>query len=240
MTRLECPICEDRDYRTLDNGTPYVQCYKCDFWYQRELAPKVYEGSHEASGDTMSQGERNVNYSLAEQLHNMFFEDKDTNSFALDIGAKFPWLMHCLKMFGHGKIQTWAIDGIPEIEQFCKKYELAVNGFQCDFETADKYPWSDIQFDLITMVHVIEHFYNPLHTLSKVFNILKPDGKLFIRCPAHDVKGIERDFTDSHYTIHPQIWGKRSLEYMAESLGFKILMQNELRPGQRDLVLVKQ
>lgn len=240
MTRLECPICEDRDYKVLDNGTPYVQCRKCDFWYQRELPTKLYEASHEQPGDAMSSNDKAVNANVALQLYDLFLRSKRL-SFALDIGAKFPWLMHSLNIISEGKVETWAIDGIPDLEYFVLRHELKVNGHTCDFETADKYPWGNkLKFDLITMIHVIEHFYDPVPTLSKVHNLLTSDGKVFIRCPAHDVSGIERDFTESHYTIHPQIWGKRSLEYMAESLGFKILMKNELQPGQRDLVLVKQ
>jgi 2-polyprenyl-3-methyl-5-hydroxy-6-metoxy-1,4-benzoquinol methylase len=234
--RTECPVCEDREFELLRNGTPYVECVKCGLWYQQTLPEKIYEGAHEKRGDTMSFDERSVNFQIALQLYDRFFK-KEQQATALDIGAKYPWLMHCLSMVSEGRIETWAVDGIKEIEGFCEDQKLQVKGVMCDFETTKTYPWNDLKFDLITMVHIIEHFYDPVATMSKVFHLLKENGKVFVRCPSSDVFGIERDFTEGHYTIHPQIFNKKSLTYLAKSLGFSILMENELVPGQRDLIL---
>ena len=147
--------------------------------------------------------------------------------------------MHCLNLISKNKVQTWAIDGIPEIEYFVAKHNLHVAGRMCDFEEAKEYPWHDLKFDLITMVHIIEHFYNPIETMRKVYDLLEDEGKLFIRCPSSDVQGIERDFTIGHYDIHPQIWNKKSLEAMAKKVGFDILLNMEVIPGQRDLILAR-
>ena len=236
--RNRCPICEDQDVFYAHG--PYVECMTCSFWYQIEPGEKLYEGSHEKPGDQMSQHEKDVNYLMAKELYERFLKGRES-ACALDIGAKFPWLMHCINKISGGTTETWAIDGVKEIEAFCKGYDLSVKGFWCDFELTNyvngSWPWGNREFDLICMVHMIEHLYSPIESLNKVRHLMKPDGKFFIRCPSSDVKGIERDFTEVHYSIHPQIWNKKSLEYMAKKVGFEILIENEVQPGQRDLIL---
>lgn len=248
MIRNICPICESDNFRRPRlPGHPYMECIGCGFWTQQNLKPKVYEAFHEKSGDTMSDSEKELNFQIAGSLYlNVLFQKvyAGQNVTALDIGAKFPWLMHCLNQVSLSKISTWAIDGVPEIVKFCHEKSLSVNGAMCDFEktieNGEAFPWGDEKFDLIVMIHMIEHLYKPLNSLRKVHELLKENGTFFIRCPASDVEGIERDFTPGHYDIHPQIWNKKSLEIMAAMVGFEIKMNNELRPGQRDLLLVKR
>lgn len=240
MLRPACPICESPDVAQVrkDLGPhPYLGCPSCEFFYQRELKPKVYEAHHEAPGDTMSLMDRQANKALASWLYGML--PASHPPVTLDIGAKYPYLAHCL---GERGADAYAIDGIPEIVKFAQG--LRVKAFQCDFEgTANR----DVptpkgipeQFDLITMVHMIEHLYEPLYSCRTVWHTLKPGGLFFIRCPAHDVPGIERDFTPGHYDIHPQIWGAKSLLLMAEKCGFAVEHHVGFEPGQRDLILRK-
>lgn len=252
LHREYCPICSCHTFRKprVADKHPYVECVGCGFWTQQNFGSKVYEASHEVPGDTMSEADKHLNFQIAgflylNYLHSQVVELRGKESLsALDIGAKFPWLMHSLFEISQGKVSTWAIDGIPEIETFCEKYNLMVHGVQCDFEETiwegKPFPWRDQKFDLVVMVHMIEHLYNPMDSLKKVHSILESDGTFFIRCPSSDVVGIERDFTPGHYDIHPQIWNNTSLEIMAAMIGFEIKMNNVVYPGQRDLILVKK
>jgi len=232
MLRNTCPICENSSVVQVREDLaphPYLGCATCGFWYQRELKPKVYEASHEAPGDSMSQHDKDVNRDLARRIFDL---TKPTSS--LDIGAKYPYLAHC---FGELGVEAWAIDGIPEIMSFSQG--LKVSARPWDFEdpaTVESLPQS---LGLITMIHMIEHLYRPILACVDVYNLLAPGGHFFIRCPANDVRGIDRDFTPGHFTIHPQIWGKRSLEFMAKKVGFQIVQEYAFEPGQRDMLLRK-
>jgi len=237
MKRIVCPICACSSTSRVRQDLmphPYVGCSYCKFYYQTELIPKVYEAFHEASGDTMSEGDKQVNADLALWLTKKYtYEDKAENLRCLDIGSKFPWLSHSLAGLGW---TSYAIDGIPEIIKFTKEYNLQVNSAQCDFEVCEAYPWNDVKFNLISLVHVVEHFYEPIKTLSKIFDLLEPNGMLFIRCPDSESPGIERDFTKGHYEIHPQIWCLKAFKIACEKIGFEI-EETYTFHGQRDLVL---
>ena len=243
MKRDVCPICSGpatRKPRPELEPHPYVECTACGFYYQQNLVPKVYEAHHEAPGDQMSPGDRQINQALAAALDGKFAkEGADKGLYALDIGSKYPWLSHCLGNLGW---VSFAIDGIPEIEKFVAAEKLNVKGFQCDFELCargkEKWPWDEMKFDLITLIHVVEHFYNPMETLQDIFNLMNPSGMLFIRCPDSRVDGIERDFTKGHYDIHPQIWNKKAFEIACAKIGF-VIEETYTMYGQRDLILRK-
>jgi ADP-heptose:LPS heptosyltransferase/glycosyltransferase involved in cell wall biosynthesis len=121
----------------------------------------------------------------------------------LDIGAKYPYLAHCLRV-NHG-MESYAMDNIEIVDEYAAS--LNVPMLQADFEKIDKKQieeWTKTKkFDLITMVHCFEHMYKPLEALKKLRALVADDGHLYIRSPDHNVSGFERDLTDNHYTIHP-------------------------------------
>ena len=237
MKRDCCPICLCPDTRKprLDlEPHPYFECTACGFYYQKELIAKVYEASHEVSGNLMSEADRQVNNQLARFLFDRVGMEHPR---ALDIGSKYPWLSHCLAQLG---TSSYAIDGIPEILKFVAEERLNVNAYQCDFETTapDRFPWGDLQFDLITLVHVAEHFYFPLKSLWNIRELLTPTGTLFIRCPDNETPGIERDFQPGYFEIHPQIWNLKSFQVACGKVGLSI-QETYTFCGQRDLILTK-
>jgi ADP-heptose:LPS heptosyltransferase/glycosyltransferase involved in cell wall biosynthesis/SAM-dependent methyltransferase len=249
--RQQCPICDCSEVNSPRPDLqphPYLECRQCGLYYQQNLIPKVYEGFHEPHGATMPPDERAANHWLAGAL-NGWFDPAEVDKTALDIGSQYPWLSHCLGKLGW---HCYAMDDMPGILQFTRAEKLKVQAFQCDFEphaqSAQPWPWqrtdgtisdaAPLRFNLITLVHVIGRFYQPLPTLKAMFDLLKPGGTLFIRCPDSGVDGIERDFTAGHYDIHPQIWCQRALELAAMKTGFSIKETYTLY-GQRDMALLK-
>lgn len=241
-TRFFCPICECAVSIKAPRAWephPYWQCMNCGFLYQKTLPEKTYVNSHEPPADSMSEADKAANKSIADSLFEKCLGPLPTRPIALDIGSKFPWLSHSL---GQRGVQAYAMDAIAELNTNIQTHHLNVTGLLFDFEKTDfdptQHTWVG-NVDLITLIHVIEHFYDPLPTLEKIYQILKPGGFFFIRCPESDVPGIERDFTPGHYEIHPQIWNTKSLQTMIAKLGFEVVLTYPLEPGQRDLLLRK-
>ena len=151
----------------------------------------------------------------------------------LDVGASCPYLAKCLIDLG---CNAMAIEAAPGAPQYAAA--LSVPLLHCDFEE-----WTPPEellgsFNLVTMIHVFEHIYKPADAFRKVRRLLTPDGALFIRMPDHRVRGIERDLTPGHYTIHPYIHTLTSiLQLCAETGTFAVEEQWALEPGQRDLLL---
>jgi ADP-heptose:LPS heptosyltransferase/glycosyltransferase involved in cell wall biosynthesis/2-polyprenyl-3-methyl-5-hydroxy-6-metoxy-1,4-benzoquinol methylase len=213
----------------------------CDCWFQDPLPEKVYEADHEKTeegdfaGHLMSDHDKMVNMQLAGSLAHRL----EPNSKVLDIGSKYPYLAHCFREFGH---QSFGIDGIDIVPQYSE--ELGVPMICADFETLTPkkmiMEFGVDRFDLITMVHVFEHMYDPLKTLRVLRSLVKDDGRVFLRMPDHRVDGFERDLTTGHFTIHPFFHSMGSiLELLVQ--GKNLFTVETYRPmagaGQSDYVL---
>lgn len=235
-----CPVCSTEQFKYLPN-LPYVECVNCHLYYQQRHLPKTYEAVHEVPGNQMSEADRAANMSLARALWSRLKGKEEYYHF--DIGSKYPYLGYCLQTLG--SVRSLGIDGIPEVKDF--GHELKVSMIEGDFENEPQ-TWKyhlhaehliKHKFDLVTLVHCIEHFYDPLDTLLKIRSRMVSNGTLFIRCPDHQVKGIERDWTHGHYSIHPVVWCEQAMYEALYQLGACFVVQETytIVPGQRDYIL---
>ena len=230
---MKCPICGSAYFTEFKKYPAYKVCLVCNLHCQETLPEKVYEGPGEngvgpGSGHLMSDDEKKININLANALHQMFLPDT-----VLDIGSKYPIFLSALK----DKVEVLGMDAIPGILKYGE--ELGVPVVQADFESLDITPYKG-KFDLITLVHTFEHFYDPLETLQKVFDCLSPRGILYMRIPDMDVEGIERDFTEHHLTIHPYIYTQQTLLMLSGNLGYEIFRVDQLGYGQSDYYFRKK
>jgi ADP-heptose:LPS heptosyltransferase len=252
-TFKSCPVCgasETTKPRPDLGSHPYHRCSGCGLFYQPHMRTKVFEGHHEARGDTMSESDRAGNLALARALyHNHLAPKFGTEPLLhLDIGSKYPFFGHCLRtvaqdagrpLFSHG------IDGIAEAHEFGR--QLGVLMAVGDFE-ADPPSWDMPQamrdrianggFHCISLIHCLEHFYDPLRALRQVRRLMRTGGVVFIRSPDSQAPGIEQDFTDGHYSIHPTIWCESAMRSALAELGdiFEIDEHYQLA-HQRDYLL---
>lgn len=67
-----------------------------------------------------------------------------------------------------------------------------------------KLQWSSLfdlprrpRFDLVCLVHVIEHFRSPIEALKAIHSLLRPDGRLYVECP-----NLAAPFAARHRLFH--------------------------------------
>jgi len=237
----ECPICRSKASSKYKD-TPYWDCPFCGCWFQSPMPPKVYEADHEKdseggfTGHLMSDYEKDINKALATNIFSRWFSGPIKT---LDIGAKYPYLAYCFKELG---CESYAMDNIEIVPEYSKALDVPM--LMADFENISEEQiaeWTHTdKFQLITMVHMFEHLYNPLAALKKMKKMLTDDGVLFLRLPQHDVSGFERDLTTGHYTIHPFFHSLTSLlELLVQAKDlFTIEWERPMEGGgQRDLIL---
>ena len=200
----QCPICTTETQKKI-NGSPYWSCPNCELWYQWPLPEKVFEGVNEKDetghSARMVDQEKEINKYLANHIFTTVMGSKPGKCF--DVGSKYPYLSKCLIDLG---CTAYGMDAIDEVEEY--KNELQVPMAFGDFEAmpADMIlatTGNDEKFNLITLVHVFEHLYNPLEALKKLKSLLTDEGALFIRVPSHGVSGYNRDMNEFRYKIHP-------------------------------------
>lgn len=226
-----CRICGSHETKPYEKYPHYVICQSCGFYRQKKLPEKTYEGPEEnfgqgpGTGHLMSDSDMEANRRLAEAL----YERLQPKS-VLDVGCKYPYFLSVLK----DRATVLGIDAIDEVVEYGK--ELGVHTLKVDIENlAEK---DSTRWDLITLVHVLEHFHTPVKSFKKLMERLSDQGTIFVRTPNPEVDGIESDLTEHHLTIHPHLFTRRSLQWMATNLGAEIIQQKDYPgSGQSDYLI---
>ena len=90
-------------------------------------------------------------------------------------------------------------------------------------------------FNVVTMWHVLEHFDNPHAVISKIKNILKPEGELWIGLPNYD--SLDRRLFGSYWNgyeipLHLTFFTPKTLSALLKKCGFSCLKAHFLvRPN---------
>ena len=94
----------------------------------------------------------------------------------LDVGAGTGILMHLAKQRG------WQVDGI-DIAPLTAEKVAQEFGLSIDIGPFETHDFGGRQFDGITMLDVLEHVVDPLVTLRRVYQLLRPGGAVAIAVP---------------------------------------------------------
>lgn len=137
----------------------------------------------------------------------------------LDIGCSWGGYMNRMKELG------WNVFGIEMHEKavgFAKK-KLLFKNVSCTF--IEDMEFEDNFFDVVHMSMVLEHVYDPLGTLMKIYKITKQNGQLILSVP--DISGFEaRIYKDKCYALHvPQHlshFTPKTLKNFLQKAGFSV------------------
>ena len=93
------------------------------------------------------------------------------------------------------------------------------------------------RYDLLLLVHVIEHFLSPRQALMRMAQLLKPGGRLYVECPNLAAPFAMRDRLFHFAHIHN--FTPQTLEMLAARCGFRLerLFQSEDRPNLEMLLI---
>lgn len=103
---------------------------------------------------------------------------------ALEIGCGNGFFLSYLKHHG------WQVNGLdlsPHAAQQAKE-RFDIDVFLGQVEDA---PFPDESFHFIRLSHVVEHFFDPVASMRKVFKLLKPGGIVYVEVPNADGIGAE-------------------------------------------------
>jgi len=96
------------------------------------------------------------------------------------------------------------------------------------FESAENAISNNVKVDVVTLFHVIEHFYNASYELEKIYDLLNPGGLIIVETPnsmdALLSKYQSLEFANfTYWSHHPMLHSHKSLEHLIERCGFKII-----------------
>jgi len=224
-TDQNCPLCRGKHAHVFHQeesfGYPltYYQCETCGVVFQhaavspaadpsfyKETYRRVYQASEEPTPKDLSVQKRRALNSIT------FLKDQGLSSVesALDIGASAGVLMDALKA-AYG-CQVTGVEPGRVYRSFAQSKGLhMVSSLE---ELANAKPK---RFDLVSLMHVLEHLVDPLGTLKTLRqDLMNTDSRLLIQVPnfyAHD----------SYELAHLICFTPHSLRELVQQAGFKVL-----------------
>ena len=189
-----CPLCQNKQIPLKHevDGYKYYFCQQCQVLF---LSPKPknkgireYYSQNFTYTDGLHEEKRIRQRAkiILTKLKNMHPQGKTL----LDIGSGFGFFLDDANRSGFEAI---GIEPAKKLAEYArKKYRLPViNQSIDDFKPTKKY-------DFITLIHVIEHFTDPISVIKKFKKLLNKDGILYIETPNLDsylYRAEQRNYT---------------------------------------------
>ncbi|MBF0408322.1 MAG: class I SAM-dependent methyltransferase [Candidatus Riflebacteria bacterium] len=240
---VKCCLCGGmpRKYAVDFRGNQLSLCERCNFLFVSPrlrfsaMLEQVYESSYYLENRSLESAVENCRYYLHQiQLHK---SDKSTKGLLFDVGAGDGLMLETA--FSDG----WKIEGHDvqqqQVELLRKKLGCKIHlGFLENLEITSRY-------DVITLIHVIEHTLNPVEFLKKCETLLKPKGLLYAVFPNTSslndrIKNILSASTlkkksYKHLAADHHLWffSPVTARKLVEKTGFQIISLKTIFPRQK-------
>jgi SAM-dependent methyltransferase len=142
-------------------------------------------------------------------LEGIIEKSKIENSKILDVGCGTGGNLEMLEKFGAAE----GVDVSDDALEFCKSKGLKVHK-----GLAEKLPFADESFDIVTALDVVEHLDDDIAGLKEMFRVTKTGGKSLIFVPAFMwLWGVQDDVSN-----HRIRYTKKQIVERLEKAGFKV------------------
>jgi len=221
-----CPLCkcvdaiEFHQLESFDYPVKYYQCSSCGLIFQdvnesqagnpefyKEIYRKIYQTSEAPTSKDLRIQQKRAENEVA------FLRQNGVNTInkALDIGASAGELLDTYR-----KMYNCDVVGV-EPGKLYREFSEA-RGIEMFASLDDLLAKDTMRFELISMMHVLEHLNDPLETLVSLReNLLSPDGYILIEVPNFYVH-------DSFELAHLTCFTKHSLIQMLKLAGYDIVV----------------
>lgn len=207
----KCPLCERTNYTfqvvVLGEGLHYRSC-DCGLFFQLwamspESLAEYYKHQYRADKGTPEPDKKNIQEEMIKADDIAQFLDGNIEPHnILDIGSSTGFLLKKLR-----DVYGCQVTGVEPGDNFREySHGLGLNVLN-DVEQLD----GNQKFDLITIIHVLEHWVEPMKLLEKIHGLLADDGKLIVEVPLL-MYAIE----------HPILFTEVTLKMILEKAGFTI------------------
>jgi len=181
MQYVNCNLCGADETRAITTQNDYrvVQCSCCGLVYVNprpnpEMLVKLYNDYHIRNGKDANTWARLMknNFTDISTMLNRLFPERGR---ILDIGCGYGYF---IKMMGNAGWAAVGIEPSSRTSGYAKDKGLSVIE-----TTIDDAEFPDESFDVVTAFYVLEHLFDPLSAVKKIFMLLKPGGLTVLRIP---------------------------------------------------------
>ncbi|MBT3175222.1 MAG: class I SAM-dependent methyltransferase [Lentimicrobiaceae bacterium] len=242
MEDVDCPTCGIQAKKQLiykkDDGVGFYQCLSCNIEFasprliESELL-KLYEGDDwkdlsKYNNWTYENWKNNKenHYYLVQENIKLIKKYLDKKSSVLDVGCDIGLTVKSLEENGYYS------EGI-EISSIGSKIAKEKTGINVHNIQLENYH-SDIKFDGLLLLDVLEHLYNPIKVLKHCASHMRKDGYIFIHVPHHGglsarfkrflhKRNLKKGYKHFGFPAHIYNFDKKSLKVILEKSGFKTI-----------------
>jgi 2-polyprenyl-3-methyl-5-hydroxy-6-metoxy-1,4-benzoquinol methylase len=232
----ECPICsrrevagwaraQDVEYFTSPEWFDYYRCDSCDVLFMYPLPvdrlAEIYPSNYYAYAHTKTSLVQRVKSFLdRRRLRSVLAGLPGSELSVLDVGG------------GAGQVLDQARTADPRV-RFTQIVDLDPDAEHIARAAGHEYTRCRIQeysanrtFDLILMLNLIEHVEDPVFVLSKLGNMLSPQGRMLLKTPNFDSVDARlfrrRSWGGYHCPRHWTLFTAQSFERAARSTGLRV------------------
>lgn len=229
--KRNCPLCREKHETSTQlyyvHGMHIVECKNCSMVYSVEVLDKSLDkqlyNSEEKAQNAFVNVKRNNLYRELEQKKAQYYLNcidsfRKIPGTLLDIGCSTGVLLQ------EAAIRGWKCFGVDTDEnacQFIKDTSIEIHhGFFPEVFAEDKH-----QFDLITLLDVLEHVEDPVWFLTQVNDYLKNNGKVLIQVPNYNslIIRLEGASNSNYGHGHWSYFSPESLTLAAKKVGLRVL-----------------
>jgi len=239
MEGVNCPTCESNTNNTLiykrDDGIGFYKCLNCNIEYasprliEKELL-QLYEGDDWkdlSKYDNWSyenwKNNKEFHYYLVQENVKLVKKFLNKGSSVLDVGCDIGLTVKLLEENGYYSEGVEVSSVGAKIAK--EKTGITVHNMQLrDYQ-------SDIKYDGVLLLDVLEHLYDPIKVLTECGSHMKEGGYIFIHVPHHggiSVKfkrllhkiGLKKGYKHFGFPAHIYNFDKKSLRVMHKKSRF--------------------
>jgi len=230
MTKsIPCKLCQSMDRKLLFKDThPFVKCRNCGFIFiDHAFTPEEIDDMY--SEDYFHQNDYIENITGRTYIANKYLtvvEQYIKKGRLLDVGCAGGVLLKLAKEHG------FEVQGV-EISEYATNVakEMGIDVKNSTLEDANFDPRS---FDVIILLHVLEHLTDPLETLQEANRILKDDGIMVIDVPNVNMLGpkvrelfyndVTKSYDEGFFKLpHLNFFSPDTLTRMCKEAGFEVV-----------------
>jgi ubiquinone/menaquinone biosynthesis C-methylase UbiE len=208
------------------NGIYYSICKKCSHVYQEDIKSKKYY--EELPYDSQWDNYKIHSINRAKYIYDFCKNYIPSNILHLDVGCGWGGPMYYMNSLFKTKKSIGCT-----VDQDKIKYKKELKIYYKDFSKINNIP----KQDFITMVHVLEHFPDPLEALHKLKSILKEGGYAYIEVPSYEWGNIRTK--QLFCSVHISYFTYQYLQQLLNNFGFTIVKKKQSKYWGNIKILIK-
>ncbi len=211
MINITCDICGgNTSFYSSVNEYTYYMCEACNTVFLFPLPNETELNRYYDSSFVYSSGAANMLElrSKARKIVRKMIEYNPSGYQFLDIGSGYGYLLSALAPY-----DITAVGIEPSFHLWRQSQNTGMDAIHSSFEN-----WNtELRFDFISLVHVIEHVAEPQRFLEKAVSLLKPGGILYIETPNIDsfqFRAEKKTYTYLTPPDHVRLFSLKSLSFI--------------------------